>query len=365
MTKPKDRFHLPIAISDFAKRLLIWYRGSKRDLPWRADPQPYKVWLSEMMLQQTQVKTVIPYFERFIHHYPELEDLARAPEAEVLDRWAGLGYYSRARNLHKAAQVILQEHQGTFPDSYEGLMRLPGIGRYSAGAILSIAFNRAYPIMDGNVRRVLARILCVESPINTPVTNQFWKLMEEVTAHPSVSPSVGDFNQAMMELGALVCTPKNPDCTRCPLKTGCLAQQRGIQETLPRSNRVNRSEAISFTSIVIEENGRFLMHRSQDDPFLKGFWEFPKVRGEFLDNQLEAELKKESGIHIRVIRRLTPVRHQITFRKLTFFPVEAALVEDPDMERNSFRWIREEERGCPMSAYVRKIFRQWASTEDS
>ena len=210
--------------------LLRWFRENARDLPWRKNRTPYAVWVSEIMLQQTQVATVIDYFNRFMKRFPTVEKLARARQDTVLKMWEGLGYYTRGRNLHKAAKLITSDYSGQLPDTVDQLQKIPGIGRYTAGAIASIAFNRPAPILDGNVIRVLCRLFCIDgNPMDTPVKNQLWDLADTLvhTKHP------GDFNEAMMELGATVCTPQNPSCLLCPLKNHCQAMKTGRQHELP------------------------------------------------------------------------------------------------------------------------------------
>jgi A/G-specific adenine glycosylase len=341
---------LPVPPAEWARRVADWYVRRRRDLPWRRTRDPYAVWLSEIMLQQTQVKTVIPYFERFLAAYPTIEELAAADPVEVLDLWAGLGYYRRARNLHACARAIKERHGGRFPEDFAGLIALPGIGRYSAGAVLSIAFGKPYPIVDGNIRRVLCRCLGLREPPSEPT---LWRLLERVVEHPEVASRVSEFNQGLMELGALVCHPRNPECGACPLGECCTARARGIQNEIPAPGRARRSETHHYTVAVASRGEAFLMSRNSDGPFLKGFWEFPKVAGRLRGKGMIEAFAETHGLRLRLLRRLDVVRHQITFRSLRFHPGTVALENEPDSL--AFRWVRFDEPGYPKSAYVRKI----------
>jgi A/G-specific adenine glycosylase len=302
------------------------------------------------MLQQTQVKTALPYYERFLEAYPRLEDLADAEEEDVLDLWAGLGYYSRARNLHHCARRVKEHYQGVFPDRIEDLLGLPGIGRYSAGAILSIAFGKAHPVVDGNVKRVMSRYLAVRDGL---APKAIWSALETIVSEASVAERISDFNQGLMELGALVCTPRNPDCTACPLESDCLARQAGIEKEVPRASRETRTVTEEFTVAVIRRSDGFLMTRNDDGPYLKGFWEFPKVEGRLSEDDLAAAVRSRHGIKIRPGRTLKEIRHAVTFRRLRFLPVLAESLQQEIPE--SFRWGIPGGRGFPVSAYIHKI----------
>ncbi|MDH3998734.1 MAG: A/G-specific adenine glycosylase, partial [Desulfuromonadales bacterium] len=221
---------LPFDPPQMAQRLLRWYGAKGRDLPWRQNRDPYCIWLSEIMLQQTGVVTVIPYYQRFLDKFPTLQQLAAAPLDDVIQLWAGLGYYSRARNLHKAAQQVMAEHSGVFPSQLDDIQALPGIGRSTAGAILSIAFDQPAPILDGNVRRVLVRLFAWRNdPRSSAAEKQLWQWAEQLTPPQQAH----DYAQAIMDLGATVCTPRTPDCANCPLRALCVAHQQGLAETLP------------------------------------------------------------------------------------------------------------------------------------
>lgn len=254
------------------KRLLAWYREHRRDLPWRRTRDPYSIWVSEAMLQQTRVETVIPYYERFLARFPDVEALATADSDDLLGLWAGLGYYSRARNLQKAARVVVEEHGGQLPDDAEALRSLPGIGRYTAGAVASIAFDKPEAIVDGNVARVLARLLDLREDVKSPAMQK--RLWEEA-ASLARGPSPGDLNQAVMELGALVCTPKSPRCEACPVKRQCAGLAAGDPESLPRKTPKPKPRRVAAVGGWIERRGKVLAVRRPDEGLLGGLWELP------------------------------------------------------------------------------------------
>ena len=308
------------------------------------------------MLQQTQVKTVIPYYERFLRVYPTLEALAQADVEEVLDVWAGLGYYSRARNLHRAVQKVAREHVGKFPVDYEQALELPGVGRYSAGAVLSIAHGLPFPVLDGNVSRILARYLKIEKPVKGPIVEALWTMLGRVVRNPLVASRVSEFNQGLMELGALVCVPGNPDCPNCPLSRACGAFKDQSQNRLPVKVKRSRVVELSFVSALVRRGSEYLMLKNDEGPFLKGFWEFPRVEGTRIDDTSLGRFRETYGLELSVIHEMEPVQHRITFRKLRFQPFEARLLEK--LPNQSSSWIQIGSRGFPMSAYIRKIMEQ-------
>ncbi len=262
----------PFAPAEMADRLLAWYGRAGRDLPWRSTRDPYRIWLSEVMLQQTGVATVIPYYRRFLDRFPTVEDLAKADIDEVINLWAGLGYYSRARNLHAAAGVIVERHGGNFPGDLDELMALPGVGRSTAGAILSIAFDRKAPILDGNVRRVLIRLYAVaELPRSPAVERLLWQRAEELT--PADRPH--DYAQAIMDLGATVCTPRRPDCLACPLAGLCRAYRFGLAAELPLRQEKKAVPLVKQVALLLESRGRFLVGKRPLSGMLGGLREFP------------------------------------------------------------------------------------------
>ena len=297
--------------------LLKWFRANARDLPWRKNRTPYAAWVSEIMLQQTQVATVIDYFNRFMKRFPTVEKLARARQDSVLKLWEGLGYYSRGRNLHKAAKLIVSDYGGQLPGTVDELQKIPGIGRYTAGAIASIAFNRPAPILDGNVIRVLCRLFCIDgNPKDTPVKNQLWDLAETLvhTQHP------GDFNEGLMELGAMVCTPQNPQCPTCPLRNYCQASKTSRQHELPVKQKQAPLPHYTIVVGIVFKNGKILIDKRRQNALLGGLWEFPggkKKKSESFKAAVAREVKEETGIEITVGKRLCIVKHTYSHFKIT------------------------------------------------
>ncbi|HEY8528179.1 MAG TPA: A/G-specific adenine glycosylase [Paenibacillaceae bacterium] len=262
----------------FSRKLLEWYLANRRDLPWRRTRDPYHIWVSEIMLQQTRVDTVIPYFNRFVERFPTVRDLAEAPEAEVLKLWEGLGYYSRARNLQAAARQVMERHGGSLPADRESLARLKGIGPYTVGAILSIAFNVPEPAVDGNVMRVLARFFGLEDDVARPATRV---RMEALARELIPEGHAGDFNQALMELGALVCTPRAPQCAVCPVAAECVAKSGGRQESLPVKSKGKAPRPEYRLAVLVEGTGplagRVLVRKRPAEGLLARLWELPHV----------------------------------------------------------------------------------------
>jgi A/G-specific adenine glycosylase len=254
----------------FQESLLLWYRDHRRALPWRNNPTPYRVWISEIMLQQTQVKTALRYYERFLKQFPDIQALARAPERKVLDLWAGLGYYSRAIHVHQAAKRIVRDY-GSFPREFNDILALPGIGRYTAGAICSIAWNQATPAVDGNVRRVLTRLNGLKI---APPPNYFWDQMSFCIPENKAS----SFNQAMMELGALICIPSHPQCPQCPIRGFCKAMKSGIQDAIPAARTARPVHPVPLVTLLIDHQDRILLSTLPQLPFIPGKWGLPSRR---------------------------------------------------------------------------------------
>ncbi|HEX5036423.1 MAG TPA: A/G-specific adenine glycosylase, partial [bacterium] len=288
---------------------------------------PYAIWISEIMLQQTTVEAVIPYYERFLKRFPTVKALAEGPEEDVLKLWSGLGYYSRARNLHKAAGMMT----GDFPDTVDALMVLSGIGRYTAGAIASIAFGRRAPIVDGNVIRVLSRLFLIsEDPKSSAGQKVFWRKAEEILPHEHL----GDFNQALMELGATVCSPENPACLICPLSEDCRARREGRPEDFPMPKKKTEYRDVRMSAAVVEEKGRILFLKRPATGLLKGLWELPMVEGDV------SELVKRW--RVSVLKPLPTVRHSVLNRRLTISPFLCALPKKPrktDAGGPERRWL--------------------------
>jgi len=341
-----------------AAPLLAWYQKHARSLPWRADPTPYRVWVSEIMLQQTRVETVIPYFERWMQAFPTLAALAEASEQEVLRIWEGLGYYSRARNLHRAARQVMAEYQGELPASPTELESLPGIGRYTAGAIASIAFGRDAPALDGNIRRVLTRVFNVTLPARSPQGERLlWEL-----ARRSLPPGrAGDFNQALMDLGTAICTPRAPACLICPLMALCQAQALGVQEERPILEARPAIPHYTVTAAVIQRNGTVLIARRPSKGLLGGLWEFPggKVEpGEDLPTGLRREIQEELGVAIDVDQPFGVYAHAYTHFKVTLHAFTCSLVsgEPQPLEASELHWARPPELfDFPMGKIDRQI----------
>jgi A/G-specific adenine glycosylase len=297
--------------------LTKWYHHEKRDLPWRNTEDPYCILVSEFMLQQTQVKTVIPYYQRWIKSYPTACILARARESSVLKHWEGLGYYSRARNLHRSAKMIVEEFQNQVPGTWDEILKLPGVGRYTAGAVLSIAYNQNVPVLDGNVKRVLSRLFCLkENGANPASENRLWQIAEQLLP----SGSAGDFNQALMELGATVCLPQKPLCLLCPLNTVCRAKRKGMQEQFPPAKIKSATKKIEVSAAVIQRNGKTYIQQRPQKGLMGGLWEFPGgklEKGESPEDCLLREIKEELGIQIKIKKKILTIKHSYTQFRVT------------------------------------------------
>ncbi len=312
--------------------LLDWYRATRRDLPWRGTRDPWRILLSEVMLQQTRVVAVVPYYERFIERYPTPQALAGAPEQELLAMWSGLGYYARARNLQRAAQAIAK--LGAFPETYERIRELPGVGDYTAAAVASIAFGLPHAVLDGNVVRVISRLTAERGEVQSSSVRVKLQQFAQTMLDPR---RPGDFNQAVMELGATVCLPRGPQCLLCPLREHCAARAEGIQNELPV--KLNKRDAIKLAIelLLVEKDGRVLMRqRSAHEPRLAGFWELPEPR--FIPGA-------------RRTAKLGEFRHSITRHDYTVEVWQA----DPVKAPKGFRWIpRDELAALPLATTARK-----------
>lgn len=332
--------------SAFSEKLIGWYKKNKRDLPWRDTTDPYKIWLSEVMLQQTQVDTVIPYYHRFLAAFPDLRTLAEAPLSKVLKVWEGLGYYARARNFHGAAQNILREKNGAMPSSHDELLKIAGIGPYSAAAIASIAFNENYPVVDGNVLRVLSRVLKITDPPGKKGTKSRF-----VNSARALLPEgqAGDFNQAIMELGALICTPVKPKCTQCPISFFCKAYQTMEDPSVlpvktPAKPRPHHDVVVG----IIWRDGKILIDQRPKNGLLGGLWEFPggkQESGETLEECLRREIREELGIQIRIQGHFLTVPHAYTHFKITLhsFHCEWVTGEPKPQKAIDWKWVTPEE----------------------
>jgi A/G-specific adenine glycosylase len=336
-------------LGEFIPPLLAWYEQAAADLVWRRTRNPYHIWLSEVMLQQTQVATVIPYYERFLAKFPTIEALASAPQDDLLKQWEGLGYYSRARNLQTAAQQVMQEYGGKLPSTAVDLQKLKGIGRYTAGAIASIAFGEHVPLLDGNVIRVFSRLFDIAEDVSRPaVQAKFWDIAEALMSHVPAGQA-GNYNQALMELGRTICKPRNPDCNRCPIAEFCLARANGTQQERPVKAAKAPTPHYDVTCGLIRNNaGQLLITKRRDQDLLGGLWEFPggKVEGdETIEACLARELHEELGITVEVGNFFVKVQHAYTHFKITLFAFECVLASD-SVEPTcyacaDFRWVDE------------------------
>jgi A/G-specific adenine glycosylase len=304
------------AVSALRQALLGWYASQGRDLPWRRSRDPYAIWISEIMLQQTQVKTVIPYYQRWLQQFPTVEALAAADQQTVLKAWEGLGYYARARNLHRAAQAIVAQHDGQFPQEFDQAIALPGIGRTTAGGILSAAFNQPVPILDGNVKRVLARLLALEVPPSQAL-DRLWQVSEAILDPDQPH----DFNQALMDLGATLCTRHNPACLLCPWQQQCQAYQLNLQSEIPMTeSRGPVPHKQIGVAVIWDDQRQILIDRRRQEGLLGGLWEFPggKIEpNETVADCIRREIMEELGIEIEVGERLIVVEHAYTHFKVT------------------------------------------------
>jgi len=342
------------------RRLLSWYETHKRDLPWRRTSDPYAIWISETMLQQTQVATVVPYYNRFMKVFPNVKGLDRAPLAKVLALWSGLGYYRRAENLKKTARVLATRHRGQLPDDYDNLRALPGIGEYTAGALLSIAFGKPYPAIDGNARRVLARLFLVSG-----------EKMLRGTARRLVSKSrPGQFNQSLMELGSVLCTPKNPRCAECPVEIFCATQRNGHRQRnrMPRKRR--QTHTVIWPLAIVRRHGKLLLRRRAANGILAGLWELPggeKARSRAVQTVLEGHLPGLTSSAAKALR-VGEIGHGITNRRIRapVFLIELAAAPKVRFEGTRWRWVAPAAMDrYPTSSMTRKALRLLAEYEKS
>lgn len=357
-------------LASFRKQLLAWYRKSRRDLPWRRTKDAYCIWLSEIMLQQTRVAAAIPYYERFLERFPEIHSLAETPQEEVLRLWAGLGYYSRARNLQKAAQQIVAQHGGKFPRDEEAVRNLPGIGDYTAAAILSIAFGAKRAVLDGNVARVLARLGAVRGDVREPSR---WRALQKTAEALLERRAPGEWNQALMELGATVCTPRGPQCLLCPVAKFCLARQVGDPESFPEKRAKRESVEIRLAAaVLVNPAGQTLLlpppqraeKKAADDvaALVSGMWHFPTVvAGDEPVSRLRELLaaiwprKKDlPGVQAANFEALATVKHAVTYRNVTVLPFRLAVRAIPKVDGAKTISLNELST-LPISNLTRKI----------
>ena len=345
-------------MSEFSERILEWYAQHGRKLPWRGNPDSYVVWVSEIMLQQTRVETVIPYFERWMEKFPTISSLATASEQAVLAQWEGLGYYSRARNLHKAAKIVESEYHGELPHNLAGLRKLPGIGRYTAGAIASMAVGLDVATLDGNLRRVFARAFDVSESADSPAGESIlWELAEQHLP----AGRAGDYNQALMDLGASICLPRKPLCLLCPLGELCQARLLGIQEMRPVLKPKVKVPHYIVTAAVLQRDGKVLLAKRPSKGLLGGMWEFPggKIeKSETLADCLAREIREELDVDIRVGEPFGVYRHAYTHFRITLHAFLCELMggEPRPIEAAGLAWVLPTDLGTyPMGKVDRQI----------
>ena len=327
----------PFSPADFAKQLLAWYGNVGRDLPWRDTRDPYRIWLSEIMLQQTTVTAVIDYYHRFLEKIPTVEALAAVPLEDVIDLWAGLGYYSRARNLHAAAKMVVHQFKGRFPENVELLQQLPGVGRSTAGAISSLAFDKRAPILDGNVRRVLCRLFALqELPRSTSAEKQLWQWSEQLTPVKQVH----DYTQAIMDLGAMVCLPRKPLCDQCPVVELCQAHKLGLEQKLPLKTEAKKIPTRREITLLIDHHGRYLVRRRMASGFLGGMWEFPTL-------SLDADEIPEKKLSLLLsnftlggpAEQIGSIQHFYSHFRLQSYAYHKKIEDFPNVSEGDNRWF--------------------------
>ena len=366
-------------ILSFRQKLLAWYDENKRDLPWRRSKNPYHIWVSEIMLQQTRVDTVIPYYERFLDWFPTVESLANAPEDRLLKAWEGLGYYSRVRNMQTAAQQIMSEYEGKFPSTYESISSLKGIGPYTAGAISSIAFNLPQPAVDGNVMRVLARLFEVNHDIGNPSNRKIFQAMMEVLIDPD---RPGDFNQALMDLGSDIEAPVNPRPEESPVKEFSAAYQHGTMDRYPIKAPKKKPIPIYLKALVVQNSqGQFLLEKNESEKLLAGFWHFPLIEvDEFSDQTQDLDLFSQVAESILQLGpspqesfeqdydlevdwqdlRFEEVKHVFSHRKWHIQIIAGRVAESQEYADREVLWLRPEEfSNYPLAKPQQKIWQAY------
>ncbi len=326
--------------------LIRWYAAHQRRMPWRETRDPYRIWLSEVMLQQTQVKTVIPYYHRFLERFPTIEDLARGDLQEVLKMWEGLGYYARARNFHRAAGVVTDEYRGRVPDQWAEFIKLPGVGEYTASAVQSLAFDHPHAVVDGNVKRVLARLFLIADPVSKPAT---YKQLKELATHLMDRDRPGTSNQAIMELGALVCKPVNPECGCCPVQGDCGAFKENRINEFPVREKRKPGPTVQMTAGVIRKKGKVLITRRKPEGLLGGLWEFPGgelQKGEDTAVGCARAIRETTGLKVEIDTYLTRVKHAYTHFKIQLDVFYCRVIPGSRVRLNGpvdFSWIKIED----------------------
>ena len=349
MPKTKDKNHA------FSQAMIAWYKkAGRKNLPWQLDNSPYHTWISEIMLQQTQVKTVIPYYRRFTEHFPSVQDLANAPIDEVLHLWTGLGYYTRARNLHRCSEILWNDYQGQFPKSLEELEQLPGIGRSTAGAILSLSMNISAPILDGNVKRVFSRFFCVEGWSGSSVTQKkLWQLAETLLPEKQVKA----YNQSLMDLGATICKRGKPLCEVCPLAPQCQSYQNNVQHLYPQPKpKKTLPEKSCYMLVLQQKNKSVLLEQRPAQGIWGGLWSLP----EFQDNKALKQFCKKLGYATATQKQLKPIKHTFSHFHLHIQPVLCKVEGEPDRihqinEPKQTLWYLPEQSTIGLASPIKKL----------
>ncbi len=336
-------------------RVLRWFDSKQRDLPWLKNPTPYRIWVSEIMLQQTQIVTVVDYYKRFLKRFPTVKELAAANIEDVLILWEGLGYYRRARQLHTAAQTIVETFGGIFPTQFDDVLALPGVGRYTAAAILSISQNQPHAILEGNTIRLFARLMALRQDVNKSQTQKLlWSFSEQLLNEKRP----GDFNQALMDLGREVCRPKNPCCEQCPLSAFCAAFIRGAQSQIPAKDKRIQYEDLREAIVVVERKQKVLMRKCQDNERWAGLWDFPRVARESGStvSSICERLREETGLQFEIQSLNKTIKHAVTKYRIRLDCFQAVDVRGRLASKNSFTWFAKTKlKDLPLSASGRKI----------
>ncbi len=352
------------AQKSFQSGLLKWFRAHQRDLPWRASRDPYRIWVAEVMLQQTRIAAVMPYYQRFLDHFPKVESLASAPQTEVLKLWSGLGYYSRARNLHASAKEIIAHHNGKFPCDLNAALALPGIGAYTAAAVLSIAYDVPLAVLDGNVARVLARIHAIRGDLRAPKT---WRTLTEIANHALAKNSAGAWNQSLMELGEVICTPQSPRCNSCPVARCCRAYAEDLVNEIPAPRRKRAPVHMKIAAaILLDPRGRTLLVKdpgAHDGVLFSRMWQFPAI-------EVTSHPKIALAAHLRAtldlpacatadanaidLEALPAARHGVTFRNIALLPFLARVPKLPKLPRTRILPLTNIAK-LPVSSATKKI----------
>jgi len=341
----------PVNISDvkakrIRKALVSWYLKHKRKMPWRETRDPYRIWLSEVMLQQTQVKTVIPYYHRFLERFPTIEALARGDLQDILKMWEGLGYYARARNFHRATGIVTRDYGGSVPADWETFIQLPGVGEYTAAAVQSLAFGHPHAVVDGNVKRVLARLFAIEDPVNRP---KAYKQFKDIAGTLLDREQPGNFNQAIMELGALICKPARPTCDHCPVQPDCISYQHDRVDEFPKKEKRKPVPTLQMVAGVIRKKGRFLITRRKPAGLLGGLWEFPGgelQKGEAAAAGCIRAIQDKTGLKLDTDKRLARINHAYTHFKITLEVFVCQVRPGSRVRLNGpvdFDWVRPEQ----------------------